>query len=227
MVGRLIARFFSYTMCAAWAPRAEALDLPEESAMDDRVVSDPQTWVDRHGDYLFRCALLRVRDHEVAEELVQETFLAALQAKDRFAGQSSERTWMVGILQHKIIDRFRQQTRERPAEDPERLGEEFEDAGRFDEAGHWKTDAHGPQDWANPTAALEQRQFWDVLRRCLSELPPRMAQAYALREVDEMTSEEVCETMQLTRSNLWVILHRVRKHLRQCLEQHHFRPEPT
>jgi RNA polymerase sigma-70 factor (ECF subfamily) len=72
--------------------------------MSNRRLTDPNTWVERHGDYLYRCALLRVRDQDVAEEPVQETFVAALQVRERFQGQSTERSWMVGMLKHKIID---------------------------------------------------------------------------------------------------------------------------
>lgn len=191
--------------------------------MDDRTASDPQTWVEQHGDYLFRCALLRVRDNEVAEDLVQETFLAAIQAKDRFAGQSSERSWMVGILKHKIVDRFRKDIREQPTEGLGQVGEGLEDDGTFDEGGHWKLDRTAPMDWPdNPGGILERKQFWDKLKHCVGELPPKMAQVFTLREVDEVESEEICKMLNLSSSNLWVLLHRARKHLRQCLEIHFF-----
>ncbi|TPW01176.1 MAG: RNA polymerase sigma-70 factor, ECF subfamily, partial [bacterium] len=90
--------------------------------MEPRRLSDPQTWADQHGDYLFRCAMLRVRDRELAEEIVQDTFLAALQARGRFAGRSSERSWLVGIMKHKIVDQFRKTVRETPTEDLDRAG---------------------------------------------------------------------------------------------------------
>jgi len=190
--------------------------------MGDRQLSDPKDWADKHGDYLYRCAMLRVRDAGLAEEVVQETFLAALQAGERFAGGSSERSWMVGILKHKIIDHFRKQSREGSSEDLERVVVDL-DEHLFDAEGYWKSHAVGPKNWPNdPSAALEQKQFWEVLKRCLSELPPKMAQVFSLREVDELSSDEVCATLDITSSNLWVLLHRARKHLRGCLEKHHF-----
>ncbi|MBI5777325.1 MAG: sigma-70 family RNA polymerase sigma factor [Nitrospirae bacterium] len=188
--------------------------------------SDPQGWPNLYGDYLYRFALLRTREASVAEEMVQETFLAALQARDRFAGQSTERSWLVGIMKHKIVDHFRKVTREIPTDDMEHVGAGEDVDGAFDQHGHWKPGASAPMDWpGNPSGMLEQKQFWDVLKRCLGELPPRMAQVFSLREVDEVSSEEICTMLGITPNNLWVLLHRSRKHLRQCLETHHFGPQ--
>ncbi|MFQ5991751.1 MAG: sigma-70 family RNA polymerase sigma factor [Nitrospiraceae bacterium] len=191
-------------------------------AMEQGQLSDPHTWPDRYGNYLFRSALTRVRDRVLAEEIVQETFLAALQARARFSGQSSERTWLVGIMKHKIIDQFRKQSREYHTEDIDSLGEGPKRDRAFDEAGHWRLPDQGPREWANPAAAIEQKEFWTVLRQCLGELPPRFAQAFTLREVDDLSSQEVCQALKVSSGNLWVILHRARKHLRACLEMHHF-----
>jgi RNA polymerase sigma-70 factor (ECF subfamily) len=190
--------------------------------MDRRSLSDPEAWVDQHGDYLYRYAMLRVQSRVVAEDLVQETFLAALTAQKRFAGQSSERSWMVGILKHKIIDRFRKEIREKPAEDP-LFVDGTEDEASFDAAGHWKLDQTAPLDWPDhPGAVLERKQFWSSLQRCVGLLPPTMAQVFTLREVDEVESEAICDMLKISSSNLWVLLHRARKHLRQCLEGHFF-----
>jgi RNA polymerase sigma-70 factor (ECF subfamily) len=192
--------------------------------MDERSLSDPQTWTDQHGDYLYRGALVRVRDTGLAEEIVQETFLAALQARRTFAGQSSERSWLVGIMKHKIVDHYRKRRRESLREDLDGVVDGLEGEGEFDEGGHWKLDRTSPMDWPeNPGGVLERKQFWDVLKRCLAELPPRMAQVFLFREVDEVSSKEICETLNITPANLWVLLHRARKHLRRCLEVHHFR----
>jgi RNA polymerase sigma-70 factor (ECF subfamily) len=191
--------------------------------MPPDALSDPQDWPDLHGDYLYRFALLRIREASVAEEMVQETFLAALQARGRFAGQSTERSWLVGIMKHKIVDHFRKVAREIPTEDMEGVGAGEDPDGAFDQNGHWKTGTAAPQDWPdNPAGVLEQKQFWDVLKRCLDTLPPRMAQVFSLREVDEVSSEEICAVLGITASNLWVLLHRARKRLRQCLEARHF-----
>jgi RNA polymerase sigma-70 factor (ECF subfamily) len=182
--------------------------------------SDPQDWPDLHGDYLYRFALLRTREASIAEEIVQETFLAALQARSRFAGQSTERSWLVGIMKHKIADHFRKAAREIPTDrmDGPGMGEGADDA--FDQDGHWRLDQTAPLDWPDdPGGVLEKKQFWDVLRRCLGELPQRSMQAFTLREVDDVSTEEICSTLNITPNNLWVLLHRSRKHLRRCLER--------
>ena len=102
-------------------------------------LSDPRRWVELHGNYLFRYALIRVRNTTVAEDLVQETLLAAFQAKDRYTGESTERSWLTGILKHKVLDHFRQQSRERTVSPAESMPDELADS--FDDVGVWK---HAP-----------------------------------------------------------------------------------
>src|SRR5581483_3369081 len=193
----------------------------EPAAKEGPRIIDPERWVEAHGDALYRFALLRLRDPKSAEEIVQETFLAALQARDRFLGQSSERSWLIGILKHKIIDYFRKISRERSVEEIDKIDEEIE--GLFDENGHWKRDETGPCEWAaDPELILERKEFWSAMERCLSKLPGRMASAFSLREIDDIDSREVCETLAISASNLWVLLHRARMQLRRCLEVHFF-----
>ena len=188
--------------------------------METRRLSEPEKWVDEHGDYLFRSALLRVRDPHLAEDIVQETLVAAFQGRERFAGESSERSWLVGILKHKVIDHFRKNSREAPSEDVERLINEQEQP--FDGMGRWTRDTSGPKEWTeDPGTILERKEFWDVLKRCISELPPRMAHAFSLREIDNLSGEEICKALNISATNLWVMLHRARSDLRQCLEIHY------
>jgi RNA polymerase sigma-70 factor (TIGR02943 family) len=185
---------------------------------------DPSVWVDEHGDYLFRYATFRIRDASVAEDIVQETLLAALQAYHNFAGRGSERTWLVGILKHKITDYYRRSSRETPASQLE--GESFEHDEFFRDAGewteHWKPE-QAPTDWnSSPAELLEQGEFWEVFSQCLQPLPSRIANAFTLREVDGLKSEEICEILSVSINNLWVMLHRARLHLRRCLELNWF-----
>lgn len=184
------------------------------------LLSDPSTWVDQHGDYLFRYALMRLRDRSIAEETVQETFLAALQAKSKFSGNSSEKTWLIGILKHKIIDHFRKHRREVSLEDTQLLPSEREETFRTtgEWVGHWAQHA-APSDWgADPIKTLQKREFWQALEQALQTLPPRLAQVFVLREMDEMSSAEICNLLEITESNLWVMLHRSRMQLRRALE---------
>jgi RNA polymerase sigma-70 factor (ECF subfamily) len=181
--------------------------------------TDPAGWVERHGDYLFRYALARLRRAELAEDLVQEAFLGALRARDQFAGASSERTWLVSILKRKIIDHFRRHYREQPISDlaPDRWMDEL-----FDRHGHWKK---GPPRWASPSAALESSEFWDTFSRCLGKLPGPLANAFALRAMDELPGAEVCKVLDVSPTNLWVMLHRARLGLWRCLDVHWFAGE--
>jgi RNA polymerase sigma-70 factor (TIGR02943 family) len=188
-------------------------------------VTDPGQWLDDHGDYLFKYAAFRLRDNTAAEDAVQETFLAALKSYEKFEGRGSERTWLVGILKHKIIDHFRKTEREAPiGEGPDEGPEHREFFERTDQwTGHWNTD-HAPTDWhATPAELIERRDFWNVFNDCLSPLPKRTASAFTLREIDGLKSEEICDILNIKVNNLWVMLHRARLHLRNCLEVNWFK----
>lgn len=160
--------------------------------------------------------MLQLRNAAVAEDVVQETLLAALQAGASFAGQSSVRTWLVGILKHKIIDAIRKQSREQPLEsaDDETDIHDLQDAV-YREDGHFR---EKPADWGDPEAALEQRKFFAVLERCMEALPKKTARAFMMREVMGLDTAEICKELGVTSSNCWVLLFRARMALRECLE---------
>lgn len=179
---------------------------------------NPENWVEAHGDILYRYALSRVRDQQAAENLVQETFLAGLKSAASFSGQSAERTWLIAILKHKIIDFLRQSYREKPVTDlksEEQSIDEF-----FDETGHFKKE---PTVWDVDSALLsEKKEFWQTVQDCLQKLPPKTADVFSLREIDQVDSKEICKLLNISSTNLWVILHRARLHLRRCLELNWF-----
>jgi RNA polymerase sigma-70 factor (ECF subfamily) len=183
---------------------------------------DPASWLDKHGDYLYRYALTRLNQAQAAEDLVQETFLAAFQARDRFAQASSERTWLVGILKHKIIDHLRRKQREQPLSTFAATDSIFDEL--FDSRGHWKKSVRPAP---NPSAAFERQEFWAAFTGCLSKLPDRLAHAFVLREMDEEDTAEICKALEITPTNLWVMLHRARLRLWRCLEIHWFGVERT
>jgi RNA polymerase sigma-70 factor, ECF subfamily len=190
---------------------------------------DAVVWVDQHGDYLFKYALFRLRDASAAEDAVQETFLAALKAYAKFEGRGSERTWLVGILKHKITDHFRKIVREAPLGEGEDDGPEHNEFfTRKDEwTNHWNND-YAPTEWHwTPEQLVERGDFWKVFNDCLAPLPQRTAVAFTFREVDGLSSEEICELLSISVNNLWVILHRARLHLRNCLEFNWFKKEPS
>lgn len=186
---------------------------------------DASVWLERHGDYLFGFAMVRLRDRAQAEDLVQDTLLAALQGYAKFGGRSSERTWLVGILKHKIADHFRRTSREMRAPGVE--GEIFEHPEYFRDSGewvgHWTPEA-APSEWTDtPATELERAEFWRVFDACLAPLPERIATAFTLREIDGESTEAICEALGITTNNLWVMLHRARMHLRACIERNWFR----
>jgi RNA polymerase sigma-70 factor, ECF subfamily len=176
---------------------------------------DPGNWLDRHGDYLYRYAMVRVRDAGTAEDLLQKTLLAAVGAYESHAGRSSERTWLVGIMKHKVVDHFRRLARTAQIQ----LTTEADEPNCFEESGPWRghwCEDQAPTSW--PVQALESREFWETLDRCLSQLPQQMSIAFTLREIDGFTTTEICEILNITPNNLWVLLHRSRAKLRQFLE---------
>jgi RNA polymerase sigma-70 factor, ECF subfamily len=186
-------------------------------------LSDPGTWVDAHGDRLFRYALSRIRDAASAEDLVQETLLAALKARDRFKGESSELTWMTGILRNKIFEHLRRQAREVPLGTDED-GDERE-SSLFDGTGHWKS-AVAPADWGGePEKKAESAEFSAALKGCLDALTPNVARAFILREMEGLEHRECAEAMGVPAGRLAVLLYRARLRLRRCLERALFAPE--
>jgi RNA polymerase sigma-70 factor (ECF subfamily) len=182
--------------------------------MDTAPELDAESWVDAYGDALYRFALQRVSQVEVAEDLVQETFLAAFQAKERFKGQSTEKTWLFSILKHKLIDHYRKHKTRSGSE----LLTADEDAvdRMFKADGHWQ---EPPTHWqSDPGKANEVKVFLDSFYRCMGDLPPRSADVFAYREIDGMSTADICARLGITASNCWVILYRARMLLRKCLE---------
>jgi RNA polymerase sigma-70 factor (ECF subfamily) len=184
--------------------------------------TSPERWVDEYGDLLFNYAVGRVRNHHMAQDLVQDALIAACRARDRFEGRSTEKSWLVGILKNKIMDYFRKFGREQSFTDLEFLNSEMKE--RFDQAGHWLISKNmGPKEWeGTPDDAASKKEFWIAFKACTEKLPGRVAQVFILREVDGVESEEICSTLSISRSNLWVMLHRARMALRQCLEDNWF-----
>jgi RNA polymerase sigma-70 factor (ECF subfamily) len=204
-----------------WTPSPDGIQRMSEpeTTRGSRAKLNVSQWVDEHADVLFRYALQRIRRRDVAEELVQETFLAALRAHGEFGGQSSERTWLVGILRHKIVDHIRRAAQARSSRPDE--GEDVSMDKFFKKNGHWKNEPH---DWgSDPVEVLDKRDFWQVLEECFSALPQGLADTFVLRELEERQPAEVCETLEISESNLWVRLHRARLLLKECLEKNWFK----
>lgn len=178
-------------------------------------------WLKEHGDVLYGYAMRRLKDADAAEELVQDTLVAAIEAHARFAGQSSVRTWLVGILRHKLLEHYR---RKRNAPAPLNIDGELPASivdGEFTKRGRW---AHGPKKWgAELKSDAERDDLRHVLRGCIDKLPARTAEAFMLAECEDVPVENVQRALGVKSANhVYVLLHRARAALRQCLERHWF-----
>jgi RNA polymerase sigma-70 factor (ECF subfamily) len=175
--------------------------------------------LEKHRRAMLKFAMLQLRNETHAEDCVQEALTAAIQSADRFAGDSSVRTWLIGILKHKILDHFRRASREQPltVSDEESSLDDFD--GLFKEDGHY---IEPPAPWANPEQALSQSEFFEVLERCMQALPKVTARVFTMREVMGVTTEEICAELGITSNNCWVLIYRARMSLRECLEKRWF-----
>ncbi len=181
-------------------------------------LSDPASWVDTYGDYLFWYAIVRVGDQSVAEDLVQETFLAALKSRESFASRSSEKTWFTSILKHKIMDHFRSKHRDKADSiDPMNFSSMEH---LFSQNGQWNV---RPREWKDdPESSYQKKEFWTVFTHCLSEMSERLRTVFVLRELEGLDTDEICNALKISPTNCWVILYRARSFLRKCLEEEWF-----
>lgn len=174
-------------------------------------------WLREHGDVLWRFVLARTGSPELTEDLVQDTLLAGMQSYSRFAGQSSERTWLLGIASHKVADHFRRQAHRSGPSAPgvDSPGRSDLPPDDFTRDGLWACEQSLLPD---STSTLERQANLDALRHCLDLLPPNMGEAVWLRDVLAMPASEVCQALGITTTNLWTRLHRARVALRKCLD---------
>ncbi len=178
---------------------------------------DPRAWLEEHGDYLFRTARRKLCSDAQAEDAVQETLLAGLSAQDRYVGSAAPRTWLTGILKHKIIDQIRRQGREVEIPRNKDGDEDWETLFKAD--GHW---ASPLREWHNPQHEAELAQLRITLLTCTDGLKPMMARVFSLREVMGLETAEICKELNISSTNCWVLLHRARLFLRECLELNGF-----
>jgi RNA polymerase sigma-70 factor (ECF subfamily) len=183
------------------------------------MTADFRSQVEGLRPYLLRYAAVQLRDAAAAEDAVQEALLAALAGESNFAGRSNLRTWLTGILKHKIVDAIRRQSRERTAAEQEPGSDADEFDGLFDRRGHWE---ESPDAWEQPEGALGQKQFLAALEACLRALPERTARVFMMREHLGMETEEICKELGITPTHCWVMLHRARMALRLCLQTNWF-----
>lgn len=175
--------------------------------------TNPSNWLTLYGDDLYRFAITRLRDPDASEEVVQQTLVAGLEARGQYSGAGSEKGWLFGILRRKVVDFIRQRVRDR---------EMFVDGERdqvdvfFDSRGNWRAGVRSVV--VQSLDSLERAEFWKILRSCLDALPTRQADVFVLREMDDCSTEEICKEMNISPSNLWVLLHRARLQLSNCMK---------
>jgi len=194
------------------------------SEHDVQTMTGPEQWVQAYADSLYRYAISRVGDPNTAEDLVQDTLLAAIQKQQTFRGNSHERTWLIGILRHKVLDHFRAVKRRQEVSTSTNDESEGGLDAWFNAKGGWK---QPPGKWSVQSDTLmENKEFWRVFHQCLDDLPDRPRQVFAMKVVEDQDSEAVCKELGITPTNLWVILHRARATLRGCLEKRWFASAP-
>ena len=180
-------------------------------------ISDFALQVDQLRPQLLRFAHAQLRNEAWAEDAVSDTLLAALAKPQAFAGQSQLKTWLVGILKHKLIDQIRRHSREVSA--TTREDDEDIDGLLFDDGGGWRDK---PAEWGDPEAACGRREFFEVLEVCVDKLPGVQGRVFMMREWLELDSAEICKELSITTTNLWVLLHRARLRLQMCLQERWF-----
>ncbi len=182
----------------------------------------PEMWVDEYGDILFSYAIIRVNNQVLTEDLVQETFLSALKGINNFQGKSSLKTWLISILKRKIIDHYRKKSTSN-----EQFSEELTNDSSFENTpfiekgknkGAWK-EGRIPKDWSHVENKIESEEFQKALMECLSALPDKLSDCFTMKIMEEQENEEICKHLKITTSNLWVMLHRARLQLRECMEK--------
>jgi RNA polymerase sigma-70 factor (ECF subfamily) len=178
-------------------------------------IAPPETWVDRYGDYLYGFAMSRLRNPDAAHDCVQDTFLAAIKALDRFDGRRDIKFWLRGIMRNKIVDHIRRSVKENKVDiqaEDEALIESF----WFKYSGIATTN---PDPWQfNPRKHYDNSEFWVVFDRCIEQVKEPARQAFILRVLEDLSTEEVCKVMNVTSNYLWVLLHRARAQLKTLLE---------
>lgn len=175
--------------------------------------------------YLLKFARLQLRNEAWAEDAVSDTLLAAIAKPQAFGGKAQLRTWLVGVLKHKVVDTLRTNLREPNVADIRGSAEDDMSEGDMLDAIGFKQDGHfavKPADWGNPDQDLSQRQFMAVMDACIAKLPPVQGRLFLMREWLELDAEEVCKTLNITSTNLYVQLHRARLKLRECLQLNWF-----
>ncbi|MFN0030611.1 MAG: sigma-70 family RNA polymerase sigma factor [Flavobacteriales bacterium] len=181
-------------------------------------------WVRDYADGMHSWALHKTSDKQSAEDLVQETFLAATQSFSKFENRSQAKTWLYSILNNKIIDHHRKQFRQKTVSfetQTEKRGDAFMHHF-FDENNEWN-ETQSPAEWNDGQEnLLDNLDFLRALQQCMGKLPAQWGSALQLKYLEEKKGELICKELGITPTNFWQILHRAKLQLRKCVEQNWF-----
>jgi RNA polymerase sigma-70 factor (ECF subfamily) len=182
---------------------------------------NPHQWVQTHADYLYAYAIARINDEEQAKDLVQETFLAALEKVKSFEGKSSERTWLTAILRNKIVDVYRKRSSGLLNINTDVQKAEQEQADFFDhDQGHHWTQEHAPRSFGiDDHDPIVNKELKQVLQKCMQKLPALWLAVFTMKHMDDQTADIICAELKVTAANFWVIIHRAKLNLRACLQK--------
>lgn len=174
----------------------------------------PEQWVDRYADYLYNFTIVRVNDHIVAQDLVSETFLAGLKSKENFKGEATERTWLVAILKRKIIDHYRRSNSKKGRAEVNMSATHGKDGEPMD----WFEERVEDEGQQNALDRIQNEELGQAIMSCLDSINEKQAAIFKMKTIEGMDTETICKEFDITASNLWVIIHRARKALAECLE---------
>jgi RNA polymerase sigma-70 factor (ECF subfamily) len=182
--------------------------------MKNKIIFNPDLWVNKYADQLYSYIVVRVNDTGLAEDIVQETFLSAWKNRATYKGEASEKNWLYAICKNKIIDHYRKMGHQiaQPAEVD--ASDTF-----FDEKEHWTTEA-GPVDWGiHDQQTIEKKEFYSILELCKSKLQQLQQSVFVLKFMEGQDSDAICKVLNITTSNYWVLMHRAKLQLRSCLNK--------
>jgi len=177
---------------------------------------DPTRWVDRYSDYLFNYTIVRVNDRELANDIISETFLAGLKSMKNFKGEATERTWLISILKRKIIDYYRRINSKKGRAEV-RINYNSED-----NEGDWLEEQAPDRFDMNAEDQMENEELGLAILACMENLNEKQARIFTMKTVEGIDTETICNEYNITPSNLWVIIHRARLTLAECLKNNWF-----
>lgn len=182
-----------------------------------KLILQPELWVEKYSDYFVYYTLSKVSDREVAKDIVSETFLAGLKSKENFEGRSSEKTWLSSILNRKIVDHYRKiNSNKGQAEVKIDYKNEVQE-------GSWLEEQVSNMESSSADFKLENKELGEAILSCLEQINPKHAEIFKMKTIEEYDNEVICNEMQITSSNLWVIIHRARTALANCLDNTWFK----